>query len=168
MGCVIVAGILLSVSRAALISTCAGLLTLVLLASRQAGVGWFKPAIFVGLFGLAVGAWLLASPMAGLNLARWAARGRRCSHVALSRCAGMIPEAPAFGTGPATFQYVHPRFQGPECGETRARFTHNDYLNLACDYGLVGVAIVGGYLVCLGRALGRSRLKIERRNDRAL
>lgn len=168
MGCVIVAGILLSVSRGGWISTCAGLLTLVLLASRQAGVGWFRPAIFVGLFGLAIGAWLLASPMARARFGQMGGQGIDVRTSLYRDALKMIPEAPAFGTGPATFQYVHPRFQGPECGETRARFTHNDYLNLACDYGLVGVAIVGGYLVCLGRALGRSRLKIERRNDRAL
>ncbi len=47
---------------------------------------------------------------------------------------------PAFGTGPATFIFVHPRYQGPLMAY-RAELTHDDYLNCLCDYGLVGFAI---------------------------
>lgn len=168
MAAVIVAGMLLSVSRGGWIATCVALGALVLFAGRQSGVGWVRPALVLGLFGLAIGAWLLASPMARARFGQMGGPGIDVRTSLYRDALKMIPEAPLFGTGPATFQYVHPRFQGPECGEMRAHYTHNDYLNLACDYGLVGVGIVGGFLTCLGLALARARRKIERRNDRAL
>lgn len=165
---VIVAGILLSVSRGGWIATAVGLGALVLAAARGTSVGWARPALLVVAFVASVGAWLVASPLARARLSHMGGQGIDVRTSLYRDALKMIPEAPLFGTGPATFQYVHPRFQGPECGETRARFTHCDYLNLVCDYGLVGAVLAGGFLVALGAALARARRRIERRNDLAL
>ncbi len=165
---VIVVGILLSVSRGGWISTGVALLVLALLAARGTAMGWFRPALLLVGFVAAVGVWLAVSPMARGRLSQMGGATIDVRTSLYRDALKMIPEAPWFGTGPATFGYVHPRFQGPECGETRARFTHCDYLNLACDYGLVGVVLVGGFLAFLGVALARARARIERRNDIAL
>ena len=47
---------------------------------------------------------------------------------------------PLFGTGPATYAYVDPRYQVSSLN-VRAGYTHDDYLNCLDDYGLVGFAI---------------------------
>lgn len=165
---VIVVGILLSVSRGGWIATGVSLLVLVVVAARGTAVGWVRPALVAAAFAVSVAVWLLASPLARARLSHMGGQGIDVRTSLYRDALKMIPEAPIFGTGPATFQYVHPRFQGPECGETRARFTHCDYLNLACDYGLVGVVLVGGFLGALGLGLARARRRIERRNDLAL
>lgn len=61
---------------------------------------------------------------------------------------------PWLGTGPATFWYVHPRYQSPWYS-TRAEYTHNDYLNLLTDYGIVGSVIVLVFIVLVTRQLFR-------------
>ena len=47
---------------------------------------------------------------------------------------------PFFGTGPATFIFIHPRYQDSTFG-FKAVFSHDDYLNCLDDYGLVGFAL---------------------------
>lgn len=165
---VIVSGILLSVSRGGWIATGVSLLVLVVVAARGTTVGWVRPALVVMAFAVSVSAWLLAYPLARARLSHMGGQGIDVRTSLYRDALKMIPEAPILGTGPATFQYVHPKYQGAECGETRARFTHCDYLNLACDYGLVGVVLVGGFLGALGLGLARARRRIERRNDLAL
>jgi O-antigen ligase len=68
--------------------------------------------------------------------------------------------SPVTGTGPATFEFLHPRIQAAEV-TTYARYTHNDYLNLLSDYGAVGALLVllflGLYVATLWR---ESRLPV--------
>ena len=47
---------------------------------------------------------------------------------------------PVFGTGPATFVFVHPRYQDSTF-PTKAVLTHDDYLNCLDDYGAVGFSL---------------------------
>jgi hypothetical protein len=47
---------------------------------------------------------------------------------------------PVFGTGPATFVFIHPRYQDIHFNN-RAVLTHDDYLNCLADYGGVGCAL---------------------------
>lgn len=49
--------------------------------------------------------------------------------------------APLFGTGPASFDLEHPRV-APIDYQTRAKWTHNDYVNTLCDYGVAGFSLV--------------------------
>jgi O-antigen ligase len=55
---------------------------------------------------------------------------------------------PIFGFGPATFDYIHQRFHGPEF-QSRAFYVHNDYLNTLTDYGAVGLILVGLFVLLL-------------------
>ena len=50
-------------------------------------------------------------------------------------------KSPVFGTGPASFDLEHPRVAAIDY-QTRANWTHNDYVNTLSDYGLVGFALV--------------------------
>lgn len=49
--------------------------------------------------------------------------------------------SPVFGTGPASFDLEHQR-AAPEDYRTRAKWTHNDYVNTLSDYGIVGFSLV--------------------------
>jgi tetratricopeptide (TPR) repeat protein len=53
----------------------------------------------------------------------------------------MITDYPAFGTGPGTWQWYHPQYQPKEM-QGYAALAHNDILNLASDYGLIGFALI--------------------------
>ena len=54
----------------------------------------------------------------------------------------MIRDNPALGTGGGSWAWMYSRYQD---GRIRSRpdYTHNDFLNLASDYGLVGVVLMG-------------------------
>jgi O-antigen ligase len=62
----------------------------------------------------------------------------------------MISDHRVFGTGPASWQWFHPQYRSKEM-QAHAEFAHNDILNLASDYGLVGFTIVLVALVCFLR-----------------
>jgi O-antigen ligase len=49
--------------------------------------------------------------------------------------------SPIFGTGPASFDLEHQRAAPPDY-RTRAKWTHNDYINTLSDYGIVGFSLV--------------------------
>ena len=49
--------------------------------------------------------------------------------------------SPLFGTGPASFDLEHQRAAPPDY-RTRAKWTHNDYVNTLSDYGIVGFSLV--------------------------
>ncbi len=78
--------------------------------------------------------------------------------------ATMLPERPLFGHGLYAFQYVYPRHQGewftahPESSLNRtihrSHMAHNEYLQIAIDHGLVGLAL---FLGILGEAWRRGR-----------
>lgn len=53
---------------------------------------------------------------------------------------------PVTGTGMASYDYLQRRMRGPDT-EPIAVYAHNDYLNLLIDYGVIGAAIVGAFLV---------------------
>lgn len=51
---------------------------------------------------------------------------------------------PLLGTGPGTFYAVYRRDKRPDAEMTR--LTHNDYLQQACDSGVVGLLAFGGFI----------------------
>ena len=65
----------------------------------------------------------------------------------------MIADNPVFGTGPATWQWYHPQYQPKEM-QDYAMLAHNDILNLASDYGLIGFMLIAAALVCFYRHVG--------------
>jgi O-antigen ligase len=59
----------------------------------------------------------------------------------------MIRDHPWLGTGPGTWEWFHLKYREPRL-QIHPRYTHNDVLQLASDYGLVGVALVLGVWGC--------------------
>ncbi|MDR1191497.1 MAG: O-antigen ligase family protein [Verrucomicrobiales bacterium] len=65
-----------------------------------------------------------------------------------------------FGSGMATFDFWHQRLH-QEGFFGRAIYTHNDYLNLLSDYGIIGAVIVSGFLAALvARLWARTRREL--------
>jgi len=50
-------------------------------------------------------------------------------------------KSPVFGTGPASFDLEHFHVASIDY-QTRAKWTHNDYINTLSDYGIVGASLV--------------------------
>ncbi len=61
---------------------------------------------------------------------------------------------PWTGTGPATFLYIHPRYQDPHY-DTLAVFNHNDYLNVLTDYGMIGLLLALSFVITAAAKLAR-------------
>ncbi len=72
---------------------------------------------------------------------------------------------PLFGTGPATFLYEHPRYQGPSY-PSLAVFTHNDYANTLSDYGIIGLILALFFVITVSIKLSRHPKKTEEWHDR--
>lgn len=75
-----------------------------------------------------------------------AATGRATSwadRLNLSRSGMEMARAfPLVGSGLGTFRYAFERFQSPRFGDRVGDFLHNDWLQLACETGVVGLALV--------------------------
>ena len=71
---------------------------------------------------------------------------------------------PIYGVGPAQFRIHFPQFRTPEM-QYDPGWCHNEYLNLLCDYGLVGAGIVAVGLALFGACLAWSRKYSERRGS---
>jgi O-antigen ligase len=59
----------------------------------------------------------------------------------------MIRDQPVFGSGAATWQWVHAKHRPKEL-QFHPEFAHNDILHLASDYGLVGLGLAAAVLIC--------------------
>jgi hypothetical protein len=72
---------------------------------------------------------------------------------------------PLFGTGPATYTFMDPRYQTDKL-PVLAVFTHDDYLNCVDDYGLVGFALamffVFAVIFALWSKIGPESLWLDR------
>jgi O-antigen ligase len=60
----------------------------------------------------------------------------------------MIRDAPLFGTGIGSWQWAYQRYKSPGVTVSEPDYTHNDYLNLAADYGLAGGVIMLAVFIC--------------------
>lgn len=156
---ILAVGVALSLSRGSWIALALVLVLVTIFCVRHATLKWYWPV--GGLFALA------AAGLLALTLPAAQARVTEIQHhvqghnmesyvrIILARDACHIIQAhPWFGTGPATFVHIHPRFQQADYG-TLAIYTHDDYLNTACDYGLVGLGLALGFVVSSGIGLLR-------------
>lgn len=62
----------------------------------------------------------------------------------------IIGDYPLWGTGPGSWRWFHGQYRDPEIQES-PEYAHSDVLNLASDYGLVGLALAGVALVAFYR-----------------
>lgn len=149
---VCVAGIVLSGSRGGFLSVSAGLLVVVVLTLiRLRGVGQASPTkpIVVGTLILvcSVGIGWLAIRQSTL-LERRAAMLLSTEDVRLRLWPAAIEQAkiqPALGTGAGTYLFYGRKFRPPGI-ELDPIHTHNDYLQLLAEFGLIGLT-AGGFFV---------------------
>jgi O-antigen ligase len=152
-------GIFLSGSRGSWIGLLTVLTVLMIFAARHGNLRWYWP---VGAYTLLLGG------VAAFLLLNETTRGRLDDairilmndhldayvRVILARDALLIfHDYPIFGSGPATFAYMHPRYQD-NLYSSDAIYTHNDYLNLLSDYGATGFVICMLFLYAVTRKLG--------------
>ncbi len=56
---------------------------------------------------------------------------------------GIVNDFPLFGTGGGSFYNVFLSYRTPDYGYSYIDHTHNDFVEIAADYGLLGLAILG-------------------------
>ncbi|HOR27463.1 MAG TPA: O-antigen ligase family protein [Candidatus Sumerlaeota bacterium] len=88
--------------------------------------------------------------------------------------ATLVPDRPLLGHGLAAFQYVYPRRQGeyfsrhPESRlgrtEKRSHMAHNEYLQVAIEQGLIGLALLIAVLAEVARRGGRRGRRLRGRS----
>ncbi len=59
----------------------------------------------------------------------------------------IVRDFPLFGTGGGSFYNIFLSYRTPNYGATYVDHTHNDFVEIATDYGLVGVGILGTLVV---------------------
>jgi O-antigen ligase len=60
----------------------------------------------------------------------------------------MILDFPAIGVGPGSWSLVFPSYRGPDYDMAYfSDFAHNDYVQMAAEFGLIGFGIVGAIVV---------------------
>lgn len=142
---VLALGLLLSVSRGGWLA-----LVLVLLAWPVFGarVAWRKRlvlAMLVAAIAGGGGAVIWSSiPIARQRLAQLGRDvGERSRPILWQGAMGIIREHPVWGSGAGSYNLAFEKYR-PEGFRDEPRWAHNDYLNTASDYGLVGFALLFG------------------------
>ena len=156
----LVLGIGFSISRGAWIGLVVVLIALTVFCMRHAALKWYWPV--GGLALLLAGSFLVMSLAPGVQdrLAEVTKQlgnnyGQSYCRVRLAKTAfKIIGDHFWFGTGPGTFVHEHPRYQDSTY-DTFAIYTHDDYLNLWCDYGFIGFFLGVGFVVTTAIGLGR-------------
>jgi O-antigen ligase len=143
-----------SYSRGAYLGVVAGLVALVALRSRVAAVALLVVAAVMAL--ILYPAFLEArqggelSPSDAYDMLL--SENSRATIAAAA--VAMFAAYPIFGVGYGVFQFASPAYF--EGGSPDSSFSHNQYLNVLAEQGIVGVAIVGGLLALLAIHLRRS------------
>ncbi len=142
----LVIGVFESGSRGSMLALLASVVAIGVWGIRQGTMRWWFPVM---------GSLVLLGVLAGVFSLSSVARGRADElftllnsgnlntyvRVELARDALHIAhDHPLFGTGPATFEYVHERYQDSTF-EYKAVLAHDDYLNCLDDYGIIGFGL---------------------------
>ena len=145
-----VAGVIVTYSRTGWMATLTALLMILLWVDRRRRAGWIIMAIALGgILMIAVAAWKF-DPVRQYIVKTFSVKqqsGGRTIALEDASLGGriymwggtlkMIQERPLLGYGLASWQWFYTRFKSPQI-ETHAEHTHNEFLNLAADYGLAG------------------------------
>ncbi len=141
-----IVGVVYSGSRGGWIALLAAIIALATMGIRNGTMRWWIPVTGAALL-IAVSAFLFSfSPIAQerLNVAKTqVTAGELNSDMRVQLAADALRIAHdhlLWGTGPATFTFVHPHYQSSTFA-FKAELTHDDYLNCLDDYGLVGFGL---------------------------
>ncbi|MDR2462467.1 MAG: O-antigen ligase family protein [Verrucomicrobiales bacterium] len=156
------AGIFYSVSRGAMLAWTAGIFMVTLFLFIDSRTSWKLKLGFLLAILLGVGACVFIVTNNEFALSRVEQTMRGDIRLLLAEDAIKIwGENKLLGSGMATFDFWHQRLH-QDAFFGRAIYTHNDYLNLLSDYGLVGAVIVSGFLAALvARLWARTRRELE-------
>ena len=174
----IVAGIITTFSRASWAALLLSLAVLLLIGEKRLRLNWPRVAIVtivVGLMGLSF--WSSDSVRHRLGgMFQPNSQGNRAalkdptfgSRTLLWKgTIGLIEKYPVFGSGVASWRWIYQLHREPAHAFTSyAEYAHNDILNLASDYGLLGFLIAVAFFAGFGRhalAVARSDVAPEKR-----
>lgn len=150
----------LSLSRGSWLGLGASLLVLSIFLIRHGYIRWYWLAGGILAFLLCIGAFFFESTTAQARVQETVQifqPGNFDSYVRIILARDSLKiwhDYPLFGTGPATFLFMHLRYHDSQYS-TLAQYTHDDYLNLLADYGLVGFLLALGFIVSVTRQLFR-------------
>lgn len=160
----VVGGQMLSLSRASWVATGVGLFTLMLWGEMEWQKLWPRLATAAAGVALLISIALLVAPVrhyivmtfdepSSVKPLKLADTTVGLRTIMWTDTVQMIKDRPVFGTGPGTWQWYHPAYQPKEM-QGYSDYAHNDLLNLASDYGLVGLALMIGVLLAFFRHAG--------------
>ena len=167
-----VAGIIFTYSRTGWLATLIGLLLILFWVDWRRRAGWVLLAVAVsGLLMMGIAAWKF-DPVRQYIVKTFSVKqqaGGRAIALEDASLGGriymwsgtfkMIQERPWLGYGLASWQWFYTRFKSPQI-ESHAEHTHNEFLNLAADYGLAGF----GCIATLFWLFYRHAIRISRSN----
>lgn len=165
----LIGGSILTLSRGGLLGLAAGLLTLAIISAavvlfRVGRLRW--PIVLVGV-ALAIGGFLFLKtgleqlPQYSVRFLIAANEGDYRTQI-WPTAFRQFQTAPVWGTGPGTYAIHGQQYRG-ELLPTDPRFAHNDWLQFAAEYGVVGLGLL---LVFLGIQVGTGIRATSRRLER--
>ena len=145
-------GIGISLSRGGWLATVVGLAILAVWGDWRARMHWGRFAgVAVGIILLGLIAWKIAPYRVARALTivdkdggvsvGFADKTLNSRLFLWKSTLSIIRENPVFGTGVASWQWMHPKYRNPQV-RTHTDYAHNDYLNLLSDYGVVGFGLM--------------------------
>ena len=146
-------------SRGTYLGTLVGVLILIAMRSKPAALVF---AIGAGFLALTLYPAFLEARLGGVLSADDAFDLLRSesSRTAVAAAAfAMLASSPVFGVGFGVFQYVSPSYTGDSA--VVATFSHNQFLNVLAEQGVVGILFVSGMVVLLAIALRTSRSPVR-------
>jgi len=159
-------GICFSLSRAGIISTIVSLIAFALCLGFSSGFRRYTLVLLlvvtaILLLAVGIGAEIVVDRLedvASAGSASWADR------LDLAQSGfGMFTQFPLLGTGLGSFRHTFERFQSTRFGDNIVDYLHNDWLQVFCETGVVGGAIV---LVGMAWLLwGTARAALSRRDS---
>lgn len=152
-------GLFLSISRGGYLALIAGTGTFAFLSFRRAQIKWFHWVLLI-VIGVTVTGVITFFALHNEDVMQRLGKNHfQDIRLTLARDAIRIwMTSPLTGTGPATFDFEHLRMHDIHY-QTRAYYTHNDYLNLLSDYGVVGFALTALFTGILVSGLFRMQRK---------
>lgn len=150
LGCVV-----LTFSRGTYAGLVVGVAVLIGMRSRAGALAFL---IVGGILALTLypeflGARIGATPTAGDAFGLLVSENSRMAVAAAG--VAMFASSPVFGIGFGVFHFISPLYTGGSA--TVATYSHNQYLNILAEQGVVGILLVAGIVVLLAIALTRSR-----------
>ena len=170
-----VAGIIITYSRTGWVAALTAFLMILLWVDRRRRAGWVIMAVALGgILMMAVAAWNF-DPVRQYIVKTFSVKqqtGGRTIALEDASLGGriymwsgtlkMIQERPLLGYGLTSWQWFYTRFKSPQI-DTHAEHPHNEFLNLAADYGLAGF----GCMAVLFWLFYRHAIRISRNNTDA-